>query len=53
MSDKINTPKVDTVYHITDLAHLSSIEEHGLVSGAVELGSMRGHVDEVVDHFRP
>ncbi len=53
MSDKINTPNIDTVYHITDLAHLSSIEDHGLVSGTGELGMMRGFVDEVVDDFRP
>ncbi|MFO0920238.1 MAG: hypothetical protein U0451_01040 [Candidatus Saccharimonadales bacterium] len=53
MSDKINTPNIDTVYHITDLAHLSSIEDHGLISGAGELEVMRGYVDEVVDGFRP
>ncbi len=53
MSDKINTSNIDTVYHITDLAHLSSIEAHGLVSGMGELETMRGYVDEVVDEFRP
>ena len=53
MSEQINTPHVDTVYHITDLSHLGSIQEHGLTSGSRELGGMRSFVDEVVDDFRP
>lgn len=53
MSEKINTPNIDIVYHITDLEHLSSIEAHGLTSGIGEPEGMRGYVDEVVDDFRP
>ena len=53
MSEKIKTPDIDTVYHITDLAHLGSIEERGLTPGSRELGGMRSLVDEVVDDFRP
>ncbi len=46
-------PVIDTVYHITDLAHLGSIEEHGLMPGSRETGKMRSLVDEVLDDFRP
>jgi hypothetical protein len=53
MSEKINTFNTDTVYHITDLAHLGSIEERGLVPGSREVGGMRSLVDEIVDDFRP
>lgn len=39
MSDKINAQNIDTVYYITDLAHLSSIEAHGLkpITSSVEV----------------
>lgn len=53
MAENINIPDIDTVYHITDLAHLSSIEEHGLITGLRKPGIMRRLVDEILDDSRP